>query len=74
MFALWHNIPSSMRILTSNTGAPHHTVVYEVTNESVEAIKKGWQEWLARPEAEAFHEKWMQIVDDWSDIYLKIEE
>ena len=66
--------PKSIRILTSEIGAPHHTVVYELTDESVEAIEKGWQKWWARPEAQADFEKWMQIVDDWSDVYLKIKE
>ena len=66
--------PSSMRILTTNTGAPHHTVVYELTDESVEGIEKGWEEWMSRPEYQSESEKWMQIVDDWSDVYLNIEE
>ena len=66
--------PNTMRILTANIGAPHHTVVYELTGENFDEIQKGWEEWWSRPEAQADFKKWLQITEDWSDVYLNIEE
>ena len=66
--------PSTMRILTSNTGAAWNTLVYELISESLADSEQGWQEWGARPETPAFFEKWLQLVDDWRSEYWNIEE
>ena len=66
--------PSTMRILTSNTGAPWNTLVYELTAENLADSERGWEEWGSRPETPAFMEKWLQLVDDWTAEYWNIEE
>ena len=64
--------PSSMRILTSEIGVPRHTVVYELTVESVEENRRRWTEWENRAETPAFMEKWFQVVEDWNDEYYNV--
>jgi hypothetical protein len=66
--------PSTMRVLTSNVGAPWNTLVYELTSENLADSEQGWEEWNARPETPEVFEKWLQLVDDWSSEYWNIEE
>ena len=65
--------PNSMRILTSFIGVPYTTVVFELTNQSLENNRANWDEWYAQPESDAFMEKWLQLIEYSKDEYYTIE-
>ena len=65
--------PKNMRILKTKIGTSHNTIVYEITNKSLEENQQEWQEWLGRPETSSLLERWDQLVEDWSDEYWDVE-
>jgi hypothetical protein len=52
---------------------PYTTVVFELTTESLEDNRASWDEWNARPETDAFMEKWLQLIEDTKDEFYTIE-
>lgn len=65
--------PKNMRILKPKIGPSHNTIVYEITNQSLEENQEEWREWLGRTETPSLLKRWDQLVEDWSDEYWDVE-
>jgi hypothetical protein len=50
------------RIYVSNIG-PYDTIAHEFWFESLQEYETSWSEWFATPEADAFLEKWNDLIE-----------
>jgi hypothetical protein len=66
--------PEGMRILIRAIGPAYNTVVYELTNKNMAENEQRWQEWASRPDLAEFWQRWLQVVDDWTDEVWEIVE
>jgi hypothetical protein len=55
-------IGSTHRIYRDNVG-PHNAIAFEFEFKDWEEKERFWAEWAATPEADAFLEKWWDLVE-----------